>query len=290
MIAVIGATGNTGRALVKELTALGQTPVSVVRNADKAREVLGPNAKVAIAELGDKAALEKALAGVTAVFVVTGHNPGMTEQQVNVQRAAEAAGAQYLVRVSGGRAVVGPDVESVVGRGHYAIEEELKKSKLKWTILRPGLFMQNVLGAAASVKTDGKMRVLYPIPADQKVALTDVRDTAALGARILIDPAKHAGKSYEFTGTTTTHAEFAKTLGEVLGKKVEYVPLTPQEAEATMRSRNMPDWLITHLLSVGKTAAKGGFDNESTQPIRDIVGRAPITTRQFAQDFKAAFS
>jgi len=68
------------------------------------------------------------------------------------------------------------------------------------------------------------------------------------------------------------------------------VPLTPQEAEATMRSRNMPDWLITHLLSVGKTAAKGGFDNESTQPIRDIVGRAPITTRQFAQDFKAAFS
>ena len=125
----------------------------------------------------------------------------MTEQQINVQQAAEAAGAQYLVRVSGGRAVVGPDVESVVGRGHHAIEESLKKSKLKWTILRPGLFMQNVLGAAASVKTDGKMRVLYPIPADQRAALTDVRDTAALGARILIDPAKHAGKSYEFTGS-----------------------------------------------------------------------------------------
>ena len=76
MIAVIGATGNTGRALVKELTALGHAPVSVVRNADKAREVLGPNAKVAIAELADKAALEKALQGVTSVFVVTGHNRG----------------------------------------------------------------------------------------------------------------------------------------------------------------------------------------------------------------------
>jgi uncharacterized protein YbjT (DUF2867 family) len=290
MIAVIGATGNTGRALVKELVALGQTPVSVVRNADKAREVLGPNAKVAVAELTDKAALEKALAGVTSVFVVTGHNPAMTEQQVNVQQAAEKAGAQYLVRVSGGRAVVGPDVESVVGRGHHAIEESLKKSKLKWVILRPGLFMQNVLGAAASVKTDGKMRVLYPIPADQRVALTDVRDTAALGARILIDPGKHAGKSYEFTGLTTTHAQFASALGEVLGKTVTYVPMTPAESEATMRGRTMPDWLITHLLSVGKTAAAGGFDNESTQPIRDIVGRAPITTKQFAQDFKGAFS
>ena len=290
MIAVIGATGNTGRALVKELQGLGQNPDAVVRNPDKAREVLGPNTKTVVAEVTDPAALEKALQGVTSVFVVTGHNPGMTEQQVNVQHAAEKAGAKYLVRVSGGAAVVGPNVESVVGRGHHAIEDSLKKSKLGWVILRPGLFMQNVLGAAASVKADGKMRVLYPIPADQRVALTDVRDTAALGARILMDPAKHAGKSYEFTGLTTTHADFAKVLGEVLGKPVSYVAATPAEAEATMRSRNMPDWLITHLLSVGKTATAGGFDNENTQPIRDIVGRAPITTKQFAQDYKAAFS
>ena len=40
MYAVVGATGNSGRAVVKELVALGEKPVSVVRNADKAREVL----------------------------------------------------------------------------------------------------------------------------------------------------------------------------------------------------------------------------------------------------------
>ena len=58
-IAVVGATGNTGRAVVKELKALGQNPISVVRNADKAREVLGADAKVAVAELTDKPALDK---------------------------------------------------------------------------------------------------------------------------------------------------------------------------------------------------------------------------------------
>ena len=63
-IAVIGATGNTGRAVVNELRALGQNPVCVVRNADKAREVLGGDAKTAVAELTDCPALEKALAGV----------------------------------------------------------------------------------------------------------------------------------------------------------------------------------------------------------------------------------
>ena len=60
MIAVIGATGNTGRATVKELKALGESPLCIVRNADKAREVLGADAKVAIAEITDRPGLEKA--------------------------------------------------------------------------------------------------------------------------------------------------------------------------------------------------------------------------------------
>ena len=117
-IAVVGATGNTGRAVVKELRALGQNPVCIVRNPDKARDVLGADAKTAVAELTDRPALEKALAGVQSVFVVTGHNPGMVEQQNNVLDAALKAGAQYLVRVGGGRAVAKADSESVVGRGH----------------------------------------------------------------------------------------------------------------------------------------------------------------------------
>src|SRR6202158_5799812 len=105
MRAGVGATGNTGRAVVKELKQWGQNPTCVVRNADKAREVLGADAKTAVAELTDRAALEKALQGVTSVFVVTGHNPQMVEQQNNVLDAALKAGAKYLVRVGGGRAV-----------------------------------------------------------------------------------------------------------------------------------------------------------------------------------------
>ena len=113
-IAVIGATGNTGRAVVKELRELGQNPVCVVRNADKAREVLGGDAKTAVAELTDPPALEKTLAGVQSVFVVTGHNPSMAEQQNNVLDAALKAGVQYLVRIGGSRPLAKADSESVV--------------------------------------------------------------------------------------------------------------------------------------------------------------------------------
>ncbi len=288
MYAVVGSTGNTGRAVVKELKGLGENPVCVVRNADKAKEVLGADTKTAVAELDDRAGLQKALAGAKRVFIVTGHNPKSDEQQINVIEAAKAAGAEYIVKVSGGRDVIGPSVESVNGQAHYKIEEHLKKSGLQWCILSPGLFMQNVLGQAANIKNDGK--IIQPWPKDLPVALIDVRDTGALGARVLRDPGKHAGKLYSFSGVSTTFGDFANVIGEVLGKPISYVPITLEQAEAGMTSRGMPDWLVAHLVAIARAGGQGAFSKENTGPIRDIVGRAPITTRQFAQDHKGAFS
>jgi uncharacterized protein YbjT (DUF2867 family) len=288
MYAVVGATGNTGRAVVKELKGLGESPVCVVRNADKAKEVLGADTKTAIAELDDRAAMQKALTGAKRVFIVTGHNPKSDVQQINVIDAAKAAGAEYIVKVSGGRDVIGPNVESVNGQAHYKIEEHLKKSGLKWCILSPGLFMQNILGQAANIKDQGK--IIQPWPKDLPVALIDVRDTGALGARVLREPDKHNGKLYAFSGVSTTFGEFAKVIGDTIGKPLTYVEITLEQAEAGMKSRNMPDWLVAHLVSIARAGGKGAFSHENTQPIRDIVGRAPITTKQFAQDFKGAFS
>jgi NAD(P)H dehydrogenase (quinone) len=287
-IAVVGATGNTGRAVVKELKQLGQDPICIVRNADKAREVLGADAKTAVAELNDVAALEKALAGVESVFVVTGHNPGMVEQQNNVLDAALKAGTQYLVRVSGGRAVAVKDSESVVGRSHYQIEQRLAESGIKWVILRPGLFMQNVFTQIPAIKNENKM--VLPFAADLPLALTDVRDTGAVGARILVDPAPHAGKTYEFSGALATYQDFAKVFSDVLGRTITYVGVTPEQAEQAMKARGMPDWLIAHLVTIAKLGAKGAFSTENTGPIRDIVKRAPLTMRQFVEDFKSLFA
>jgi NAD(P)H dehydrogenase (quinone) len=288
MIAVVGATGNTGRAVVTELKGLGQEPVCIVRNADKAREVLGADANAAVAELTDRAALEKALTGVTSVFVVTGHNPQMAEQQNNVLDAALKAGAKYLVRVSGGQAVVGPDAESVVGRGHHAVEERLRASGIGWVILRPGLFMQNTFGQAALIKNDSKM--VLPFAKDLPIAFIDVRDTGAVGARILVDPAPHAGKTYEFTGALTNYGEFADVFSGVLGRPIAYVEASLEQAEQAMKGRGMPDWLVAHLVAIARLGAKGAFSTENTKPIHDIVKRAPITTRQFVEDHKGVFS
>ena len=176
----------------------------------------------------------------------------------------------------------------MVGRGHAAIEERLRNSGIKWVILRPGLFMQNVLTQAASIKNDSKM--VLPFAKDLPVALTDVRDTGAVGARILIDPAPHAGKTYEFTGKLTSYGEFAEVFSQVLGRTIAYVGITAEQAEQGMKSRGMPDWLIAHLVTIAKLGAKGAFSTENTKLIHDLVKRAPITTKQFVEDHKALFA
>jgi NAD(P)H dehydrogenase (quinone) len=288
MIAVVGATGNTGRAVVKELVGLGRNPICIVRNPNKAREVLGAEVKAVVAELTERAALEEALQGVTSVFVVTGHNPEMVDQQNNVLDAALKAGVKYLVRVSGGRAVVGANAESIVGRGHHAIEERLRGSGIGWVILRPGLFMQNTFAQAALIKNESKM--VLPTPKDLPIAFIDVRDTGALGARILIDPVPHVGKTYEFTGARTNYGEFADVFSQALGKPMAYVEATLEQTEQALRARGMPDWLVAHLLSIARIAAKGGFSSENTEPIRAIVKRTPITARQFVEDHRSIFN
>jgi len=288
VIAVIGATGNTGRAAVKELKALGENPLCIVRNPDKAREVLGADAKTAVAEITDKPALEKALKGCDSVFMVTGHGPQVADQQNSIIDAAKAAGVGFFVKVSGGKAVVRPDAESAVFRSHYAVEEHLKKSGLKWCILRPGLFMQNTFTVAPMIKSDSKM--VTPFPKSVPVCFIDVRDTGALGARVVRDPAKHAGQIYNFSGVKSNYEDFAKVFSEVLGRPIAYIQATLEQAEQGMRARNIPDWLIAHLLAVARAGEKGAFSEEMTGPIRDIVGRAPLTTKQFVEANKAMFA
>lgn len=288
MIAVVGATGNTGRAVVEELAQLGQAPICVVRDAGKARALLGEDARIAVAELTDRPALGQAFKGVTSVFVVTGHNPNMIEQQNNVLDAALASGVQYLVRVSGSRYFVVPDSPSVIGRGHYAIEERLHASGMKWVTLRPGFFMQNTFAQAASIKNDGK--IVLPFAADLPFAFVDVRDTGAIGARVLLDPAPHVGKVYEFTGRQSNFAAFAEVFSQVLSRKVTYIAVPFEQAEQAMKARGMPEWLITHQRTAAQIARDGGLSSEMMEPIRNIVGRDPLTTRQFVEDRKAVFS
>lgn len=288
MIAIVGATGNTGRAAYKELRALGENPLCVVRNPDKARDVLGADAKTVVAEITDRPALEQALRGVDRVFVVTGHNPQTGEQQINILEAAKAAGVQYFVKVSGTQAISSPDSPTPVGRGHYAVEQAMMKGGIGWTILRPGLFMQNTFAQAAMIKNDGKMAM--PFAADLAIPFIDTRDSGAVGARVVRDAKKYEGQTVEYTGRQSSFGAFAKDFSAVLGKTVTYIAAPYEAAEAALKARGLPDWLVNHQIVMARLVGTGALSKENAEPLKAILGREPISTRQFVQDHKAMFS
>ena len=148
--------------------------------------------------------------------------------------------------------------------------------------------MQNLIGQAASIRDAGK--IVGTAPKDMKIAFIDVRDTGAVGARILLDPAPHAGKTYEFTGKLISFGEIAETFSSVLGKPVSDVPVTVEQTEQALKARNLPDWLYAHMLLIANLTATGGFTTEHTKVIEDIVKRPPITMKKFVEDFKGAFA
>ena len=252
MIAVVGATGNTGRAVVKELTQLGHTPICVVRNPDKAREVLGGDAKTVVAELTDRPALEKAFKGLTSVFVVTGHNPNMVEQQNNVLDAALAAGVHYLVRVSGSRFFILPNSPSVIGRGHYAIEEGCAAAASNGSSCDPAS-CKIPSGKRLRSRMTARSCCLSPpicrsrsstcaIPACRRTRAPRSRTSCRRGLRIY-------RRAEQFWGISRCVLAGARPQG-VRSCNIE-------QAEQVMKGRGMPDWLITHQRTAGQIAAKG---------------------------------
>ena len=91
---------------------------------------------------------------------------------------------------------------------------------------------------AASIKNESK--IVLPIASDLPVAMINVRGTGAVGACILIDPAPHAGKPYEFTGALTTYAKFAEVFSQALGRKI-MSRTTP--SGLCRKARWTPDWV-----------------------------------------------
>ena len=82
---VAGVSGHTGRVVAETLLAKGSKVRVVVRDAAKGEPWAKKGAEVAIADLGDEAALAKALAGATGAYLLVPPIMGVPDM-----RAAQA--------------------------------------------------------------------------------------------------------------------------------------------------------------------------------------------------------
>jgi uncharacterized protein YbjT (DUF2867 family) len=279
MILVTGATGKTGRELVRLLSASGAKFRVLARNAEKARSLFGNGTEIVAGDLGRPETIEPAMRGVGRLFLLSSPDPGAPQLQENAIAAAKRAGVTTVVKMSAIDA--SPDSKSRFLRLHGEMDQALARSGMTCTILHPHSFMQNTLGFAPTITTQG----VFYTARSAAVPLVDVRDIAAVACATLLENG-HEGKTYTITGPEKlSYAEIAEKIGAAIGKPVRYVEVPAEAAREGMLGAGIPEWIVGGLLEL---ASHLGND-EVTRVTEQIAGKKPISFAEFARDHAAAF-
>ena len=283
-ILVTGSTGTVGSLLVKKLGAAGVRARALVRSLEKAVGIEKLGLEAAVGDFGKPETLGPALEGIESVFLLSAPEERQAELQNNLVRAARDAGVRHIVKLSA--IGVGGELDAItLGRIHRETEEEIERSGVAYTHLRPNGFMQNSFIFAETIKSRG---AFYAPFGDAKVSHVDARDVASVAFHALTEDG-HEGKAYEITGPEAlSYHDMARELSSALGREVEYVEVPIEVARAGMVGGGMPEWTADALVELFNFYKDGRADRVR-DTVREVTGRDPITFAQFAKDYAQAF-
>lgn len=147
---VAGASGETGRRIVKELVRRGIAVRALVRDVDKARQVLPPETELIIGDVLQPESLKAAIGDSTVLLSATGAAPSFDptgpykvdyEGTKNLADVAKACGIQHFVMVSSlctSQLFHPLNLFWLILVWKKQAEEYLQGSGLTYTIVRPG--------------------------------------------------------------------------------------------------------------------------------------------------------
>jgi len=281
MIAIIGATGTIGNALLKRLMELGVPVRALTREPDKLRQHIGDagsGVEVCAADANDPESMRRALEGVSQLFLALSNSPRQVEFETLIIQIAVQAGVEHIVKISS--PVYDPRSPVTVAGWHGEIELALAESSLKYTVLRPYAFMQNLLKQATPISTQG---MFFGCIGDSPSNFVDCRDIADVAAAALTNP-EVAGRVYTLTGARTfTYPQIAEQLTTLLDRPIRFVNLPPEALRSDLIERgHMPPWLAEHVVEIQTMSTV--IPETTTYTVERILGRAPRTLEAFLQE------
>jgi uncharacterized protein YbjT (DUF2867 family) len=243
LVLVTGGTGKQGGAAVAAVLAANKTRVRVLTRdptSPKAQRLARLGVELASGDLDDAAAVEAALQGVSAAFLVqTIEGKGGVEAEerhgIAFAEAVKVAGGIHLVysSVDGAERASGvPHFES-----KWRIEEHIARLGLPATILRPVAFMENFATSGFSLAMFfGMMK--STMGTTRKLQLVAVRDIGWFAARALESPESYEDRKIAIAGDELSLAEILAVYKRVFGKAPAVAPL-PSFAPRLMLPKDM---------------------------------------------------
>ncbi|MFI6246137.1 NAD(P)H-binding protein [Streptomyces sp. NPDC051016] len=275
MIAVTGATGNVGRALVERLVAGGQPVRALTRDPERAG--LPDKAEVVKFRADDQAAL---LAGVSRLFLYVQGAGGRMPELLD---AARTAGVRHVVLLSSGIIQEGADETHPIHVMHATAERQIRDSGVAWTFLRPNAFATNALQWAPQIRAGNTVRGVF---AGMLTAPIHEDDIAAVAERALLDDG-HEGAAHRLTGpAATTNTDQIAAIARAVGRELDFVEVTAEEAGPLLFPQTPPE-LVRGLLKAFEATV--GVPPEITTTVQEITGRPARTFARWAEDHAADF-
>lgn len=220
-ILIVGATGNTGRAVAQTLPQLIQSSgtLSGHRIIALTRSSNSPVAQELV-KLPGVEVLEQNWVEITAewfrehqvarVFIASHNEPNQFAEESTFHVNALNAGVKYVVRISTTAANVRPDCPAYYPRQHWAIETLLGSTEFKdlqWTSLQPNIFTPLVMAPAAEFikkyRNTGEQDTLrLTLSGDAPVGIIDPDEIGVIAAHLLAqdDTSVHNKAKYVLNG------------------------------------------------------------------------------------------
>src|ERR1700749_1783119 len=219
LIAVVGATGKQGGAVVRALRAGNQFKVrALTRNPAKHRELAD---EVVEADLNRPETLASAFQGAHGVFLVTNfqeHGADELKQATAAVRAAKDAGVKHFVWSPL------PNVEAI-SRGKFDVPHFTSKAKVDRIVKEAGFphhtfviapfYYQNLVGRLAPQKqADGSLGWAIPLDSDVRcLHMGDIRELGNIVAGAFAHPDEAGNGEYlPLVGDFLSFSEIVETL------------------------------------------------------------------------------
>ena len=231
---IVGATGQQGGGVARNLLQQGQRVRVLTRNAAKAEALKTKGAEVFVGDVTDRAVLDSALKGVDGVFAMT--TPFEAGMEAEVQQgktladAAKQANVPHFVFTSVG----GADKNS--GIPHFEtkwqVEQYIQQLGLPSTILRPTFFMENFATFFREGIQQGNL--VLPMKPETSLQMIAVQNIGEFGATALLDPKKFMGQQIELAGDNLTMPKIAQLLSQSTNRTITFQQMPNDQAEAAM--------------------------------------------------------
>lgn len=278
-IAITAASGNLGKAIVKQLLQElnNEQVIAIARSPEK---VNFPGVEIRRGDYNNRKQFDEALKDIDAVLLVSGMDAPdkRIQQHRNVIFAAKDAGVKKIVYTSVIGEASGSSFSPIVASNRQT-EEDIKNSGMEWGIGRNGLYIEPDVEYIENYKKVGK---IANCAADGKCSYTTRDELAYAYSKMLLEE-KHNGKTYYLTGEPITQQELADYLNMAFGTNLIYETIDVEDFKKE-RIAELGEFIGTIIAGIYQGIRSGAFDKSSD--FTSAAGREHISWSDYFQQIR----